>query len=365
MTRRTRSRGRSWRQFQSSVHQAAKSSRTARNSASTPRRMPASPSARCLDTRIGRYRRRHRPTSPIRSYEIALVLDTTGSMKGGKLASMKDAVLGLIGSMSVQVNDTDKLKFAVVPFSAFVNVGPNYGPSFDKKGKQIAGTGASWLDLRGNPTCRSRNSAPAPAASSSTTMSVRPGRAASRRAIRPARIMTSTTRRPIPAKPETLFIPAFGIDEPDTPHFINSYIALRRQAEGQVRRGKEEALGEIWCRQTDASGMPLLGGACSNCRCAQRLARTPVGKSIDQDRHQPIRPRRPAQGAGPWLRRAADHPDDQRLCQPEGQGGRAAGQRHDQHHGGRRLGQPRAVARPTVRRSAARRRPVWRRSWSC
>ena len=28
------------------------------------------------------------------SYEIALVLDTTGSMKGGKLASMKDAVLG-------------------------------------------------------------------------------------------------------------------------------------------------------------------------------------------------------------------------------------------------------------------------------
>ena len=51
--------------------------------------------------------------------------------------------------MSVQVNDTDKLKFAVVPFSAFVNVGPGYGPSFDKKGKQIAGTGAPWLDLHG------------------------------------------------------------------------------------------------------------------------------------------------------------------------------------------------------------------------
>ena len=69
------------------------------------------------------------------SYEIALVLDTTGSMKGGKLASMKDAVLGLIGTMSVQVDDTDKLKFAVVPFSAFVNVGPKYGPSFRQEGQ--------------------------------------------------------------------------------------------------------------------------------------------------------------------------------------------------------------------------------------
>ena len=83
------------------------------------------------------------------SYEIALVLDTTGSMAGGKLSSMKDAVLGLVDTMSMQVNDDKKLKFAMVPFAAFVNVGSQYGPSFDKKGKQIDGTGADWLDLYG------------------------------------------------------------------------------------------------------------------------------------------------------------------------------------------------------------------------
>jgi len=58
------------------------------------------------------------------SYEIALVLDTTGSMKGGKITALKDAVLGLVDNMSTQVKDPAKLKFAMVPFAAFVNVGP-------------------------------------------------------------------------------------------------------------------------------------------------------------------------------------------------------------------------------------------------
>ena len=79
------------------------------------------------------------------SYEIALVLDTTGSMKGGKLVSMKDAVLGLIDTMSLDVKDDKKLQFAMVPFAAFVNVGAQYGPSFDKNGDQLPGTGAEWL----------------------------------------------------------------------------------------------------------------------------------------------------------------------------------------------------------------------------
>src|SRR5690606_14071104 len=56
------------------------------------------------------------------SYEIALVLDQTGSMAGGRLAALKDAVVGLVDSMSAQVNDTDKLKFAMVPFNDFVKV---------------------------------------------------------------------------------------------------------------------------------------------------------------------------------------------------------------------------------------------------
>lgn len=83
------------------------------------------------------------------SYEIALVLDTTGSMKGGKLASLKEAVGGMVETMSAQVNDADKLKYAVVPFANFVNVGPQYGPKFDGKGRVVKGSGASWLDVEG------------------------------------------------------------------------------------------------------------------------------------------------------------------------------------------------------------------------
>lgn len=83
------------------------------------------------------------------SYEIALVLDTTGSMRGGKLEAMKEAVLGLIQDISTQVTDKDRLKFSLVPFATFVNVGPQYGPEFDRKGRIKKGTGAPWLDLHG------------------------------------------------------------------------------------------------------------------------------------------------------------------------------------------------------------------------
>src|SRR5690606_29238868 len=83
------------------------------------------------------------------SYEIALVLDTTGSMEGGKLAAMKDAVIGLIDDLSARVDDKERLKFALVPFATFVNVGPQFGPEFDEKGRMIKGTGAQWLDLEG------------------------------------------------------------------------------------------------------------------------------------------------------------------------------------------------------------------------
>ncbi|KFB09566.1 TadE/TadG family type IV pilus assembly protein [Nitratireductor basaltis] len=83
------------------------------------------------------------------SYEVALVLDTTGSMRGGKLQSMKDAVTGMIDDMSSQVRDPEKLKFSLVPFATFVNVGPEHAPEFDDKGKMKKKTGAPWLDLKG------------------------------------------------------------------------------------------------------------------------------------------------------------------------------------------------------------------------
>ena len=158
------------------------------------------------------------------SYEIALVLDTTGSMAGGKLSSMKDAVLGLVDTMSMQVNDDKKLKFAMVPFAAFVNVGSQYGPSFDKKGKQIEGTGADWLDLYGRSNLPQSELSPgASRFQLYANMNQKwPGCVETR--YRDGNDYDVDDTKPDPSKPDTLFVPAFGIDEPDV-GFSNSYIA--------------------------------------------------------------------------------------------------------------------------------------------
>jgi len=70
-------------------------------------------------------------------------------MEGGKLQSLKDAVKGMIDDMAAQNSVPDGLKFALVPFSDFVNVGSYFGPTFDASGIQ-RNDGASWLDLKGD-----------------------------------------------------------------------------------------------------------------------------------------------------------------------------------------------------------------------
>ncbi len=84
-------------------------------------------------------------------YEIALVLDTTGSMRGKKLADMKTAAIELVDGMTGGAKkgepDDNGLRFSVVPFSAFVNVGPDYAPEVRSNG--TLKDGAPWLDLYG------------------------------------------------------------------------------------------------------------------------------------------------------------------------------------------------------------------------
>ena len=98
---------------------------------------------------------------------------------------------------------------------------------------------------------------------------------------------------------------------------------------------------------TPTSRQPLLGGMSirpsfgahflGSLTARRRSRSTPAPKSDGK-------PRGPAKAATP-----ADHAAQQRLCRPEEEGERPRGRRHDQHHGGRRLGQPRAVARRAVR----------------
>jgi Flp pilus assembly protein TadG len=196
------------------------------------------------------------------SYEIALVLDTTGSMKGGKLSAMKDAVQGLVDTMSTQVKDEEKLKFAMVPFAAFVNVGPEYGPKFTKKGKkgqQVAGTGASWLDL--TATAEMPQSELATGASRfqlyQNLGKKWPGCVETRYAAGKDLDVDDTT--PDPKKSETLFVPAFAIDEPDGWGFPNNYIKSDARPNDSSAAQKKKRWAKYGV-ETDGAGNPLNGG---------------------------------------------------------------------------------------------------------
>jgi Flp pilus assembly protein TadG len=159
------------------------------------------------------------------SYEIGLVLDTTGSMAGGKLQAMKDAVLGLIDTMSAQVPDKDQLKFALVPFSAFVNIGDRFSPTFDALGNQ-RGDGANWLDMKGLadiPQVEFRKG------TSRFEVFHHIGQkwagCVESRVASGGKNYDAEDIAPDPSKPDTLFEPAFAIDEGDTGGYKNNYIA--------------------------------------------------------------------------------------------------------------------------------------------
>ncbi len=63
---------------------------------------------------------------------IALVLDTTGSMSGSKLSSLKTAATNLVTLLDGY--DNDSLKVSVIPFGQYVNVG-------------MSRRNASWIDV--------------------------------------------------------------------------------------------------------------------------------------------------------------------------------------------------------------------------
>jgi Flp pilus assembly protein TadG len=60
----------------------------------------------------------------IQGLEVALVLDNTGSMSGTKIASLKTAAKNLVKILSDAKADYTDLKFGLIPFSKYVNVGP-------------------------------------------------------------------------------------------------------------------------------------------------------------------------------------------------------------------------------------------------
>lgn len=58
--------------------------------------------------------------------DVVFVLDTTGSMQGSRLASLKDATTRLIDDFEKRRGTPDQIQVAVVPFAQYVNVGMAY-----------------------------------------------------------------------------------------------------------------------------------------------------------------------------------------------------------------------------------------------
>lgn len=58
--------------------------------------------------------------------EIALVLDTTGSMSGAKLDGMKQAAKNLVTTIYAGANATSSVRVGIAPFADYVNVGLGY-----------------------------------------------------------------------------------------------------------------------------------------------------------------------------------------------------------------------------------------------
>lgn len=55
--------------------------------------------------------------------EISMVLDTTGSMAGWKMTTLKDAATKLIDELHNLSHGSDKVSYGVVPFAQYVNIG--------------------------------------------------------------------------------------------------------------------------------------------------------------------------------------------------------------------------------------------------
>ncbi len=71
------------------------------------------------------------------SIEIALVLDNTGSMKGSKLTALKNATNDLLDIIYPEDfnNSDEKIKFSVVPFANYVNIGVKDGGTYNVVGR--------------------------------------------------------------------------------------------------------------------------------------------------------------------------------------------------------------------------------------
>lgn len=145
------------------------------------------------------------------TFEVALVLDNSGSMSGSKISALKTAAKTLVDALYGNSANNPNLSFALVPFSTGVNIGP------DKKNEATA----TWLDKNGNSPVHSENfSAAANRFDLYDKFTNRswPGCVEAR--VQPYDVNDDGD----PSIPESLFVPWFAPDEPSVSGYNNSYL---------------------------------------------------------------------------------------------------------------------------------------------
>jgi Mg-chelatase subunit ChlD len=131
--------------------------------------------------------------------EVALVLDNSGSMAGTYIADLRTAAQNLVNVVFAGAEGTDKVKVAVVPFAASVNVG-------------AANKGAAWMDTGGLSPVHFENFAdPKSRFDLLAQMGVAWGGCVE---VRPSP-HDVTDSEPSTSTPASLFVPMFNPDEPD------------------------------------------------------------------------------------------------------------------------------------------------------
>lgn len=149
------------------------------------------------------------------SFEVALVLDGSGSMKGVHIEALKSASHALVAAMFGDKSVSNNIKMGIVPFTALVNVGAD-------------NRNADWIDSDGDSSVHYENMSE-PVSRFALLDRMRNVSWAGCVEVRPGD--HGITDSPADASdPDSLFVPSFAPDEPDnvnagSSRYYNNYIA--------------------------------------------------------------------------------------------------------------------------------------------
>jgi len=142
------------------------------------------------------------------TFEVAMVLDNSGSMSGSKMSNLKDAAEDLVDILFASQSSSDYITIGLAPFAATVNVGTQYAT-------------ASWMDQTGASSIHSENfdSSVTRWSRFNAMNNVSWGGCVE---VRPSPHDVTDTP---PSGGDTMIVPLFAPDEPNKSGYYNNYLS--------------------------------------------------------------------------------------------------------------------------------------------